>query len=215
MIISTINAFDSIDCSIIKSKECLIFDMDGTLIQTENLNYMVYKSVLKELFNVLISKDDWKVFFSGRRPQDSIKQYLTHKGLPSFTFEMTDFVNIAKPLKEDLVFNHIKENSFITKGASEFLETMTEQKKTIILCSSTIRIFCISILKQYNLYKFFDYILTAEDVANGKPSPEIYIKAHKLSNHPKEECIVFEDSISGIESAKLAGIDIIRIINSF
>lgn len=215
MTISKINSFSSIDYALLQSKECLIFDMDGTLIQTENLNYMIYKTVLKKLFNVLISQEDWKDFFSGRRLQDSIPQYLISIGLSSIDFKVSDFINIAKPIKEDLVFNHLMQNSSITPGVLEFLGLMKQQNKMMILASSTIKIFCINMLEQYNLFDFFDHILTAEDVVLGKPNPEIYIKAKELSNHQKDECLVFEDSINGIIAAELAGIEVIKVINNY
>ena len=60
--------------------------------------------------------------------------------------------------------------------------------------------------KQTGFLKYFDFIVTSEDVKNTKPDPEPYLKALELSGMKKEECIVVEDSERGLRAAIAAGL---------
>jgi beta-phosphoglucomutase-like phosphatase (HAD superfamily) len=67
------------------------------------------------------------------------------------------------------------------------------------------------ILDGLNIRHFFKQVVTAEEIAHGKPNPEIYLlAAQKLAVTP-QNCIAFEDSLSGIKSAQAAGLKVIGI----
>ena len=59
-----------------------------------------------------------------------------------------------------------------------------------------------------------DFILTRDDVAQGKPDPEIYLKALEILEHAKEECLVIEDSVNGIRAGQNAGMTVFAVTNS-
>ena len=59
--------------------------------------------------------------------------------------------------------------------------------------------------------EIFDLILSNDEVKEKKPSPEIYLKVLEKLNVKKEDCLVVEDSIEGVTSAKLAGIEVLNI----
>lgn len=65
------------------------------------------------------------------------------------------------------------------------------------------------------LDEYFDLIYTREDVSKIKPDPEVYQKAMQKFNAKPEECIIFEDSLIGIEAAKKAGIETIAIYDKY
>ena len=62
------------------------------------------------------------------------------------------------------------------------------------------------ILEKYNLIGIFDLILTHEDVTKSKPDPEGYIKAMQFFNVQPDQCIIFEDSDTGIQAAEKSGV---------
>ena len=66
-----------------------------------------------------------------------------------------------------------------------------------------------------SLKKYFDVIITREQVKKPKPDPEIYKEAVKQLNLKPKECIVIEDSVAGVEAAKRAGLFCIAVLNSF
>ena len=67
------------------------------------------------------------------------------------------------------------------------------------------------IMECLNIREYFDFIVNSAMVKRGKPFPDIYLKAVEKIGLKKEECVVFEDSLSGIEAAHMAGIDVIGV----
>lgn len=69
------------------------------------------------------------------------------------------------------------------------------------------------ILESLGLYYLIDVLITNDDVINGKPDAEPYLKAISLLNAKINECIIFEDSVVGLSSAKKTGCDIYHVLN--
>jgi HAD superfamily hydrolase (TIGR01509 family) len=65
-----------------------------------------------------------------------------------------------------------------------------------------------------NILRYFDFVLTADDYKRFKPDPEPYLKALARTGCDREECLVVEDSLRGLESAKVAGIRCIIVPNA-
>jgi len=211
-IIAVLNNYLEIGDDVLKTinnKLGIIFDLDGTLINTENLNYKLYLESLKIMYGLKITKLEWKKFFSGRKPQDSIPNFLNFKGINK-SFNIKKFKKIADPIKNKMISKINKKDVFIL-GAYQFLNKLKKSGKKLSLATSTNKHSVQYLLKHLQIDKYFEVILTGDDVSKSKPHPEIYLRAVKLLKLKKEYCIVFEDSINGIKSALKAGIDVIKI----
>ena len=68
-----------------------------------------------------------------------------------------------------------------------------------------------NISNKMNLFDYFEKIVLYEDVANKKPNPEVYMKLIKELNLKPEDCLIIEDSLSGIQAAKNANIEVLNI----
>ena len=66
-------------------------------------------------------------------------------------------------------------------------------------------------LKNHDLLKYFDAVVTVEDVVKGKPAPDIYLEACKRINVGPEHCIGYEDAVLGIESLHAANMDVVNV----
>jgi len=199
--------------SLIANKKGIIFDMDGTLIDMEEANYKMYKETVREMYGLNVSLSDWRKTFSGRRPQDSVLDFLKSKGVNK-KFNFKKFKQIAGPIKRNIVFFELDKYAKMLPKASEFLKYLTRDKKRkLVLATSTTAFFVKSILTQFKIDKYFDLILTGESVSRGKPDPEIYLKALLALNLSASECLVFEDSESGIKAVLAAGIECIKVVN--
>ncbi|MBN1358878.1 HAD family hydrolase [Candidatus Bathyarchaeota archaeon] len=96
-------------------------------------------------------------------------------------------------------------------GAQELLEAL-QGKVKIGLASMNNRPVINQMLKTKNIQRFFDVAVTAEDITNSKPDPEIFLKcATKLEREPSK-CAVVEDSIFGVEAAKTAKMCCIAVL---
>jgi HAD superfamily hydrolase (TIGR01509 family) len=90
-------------------------------------------------------------------------------------------------------------------GLREFLDQMNELKIPRAIGTSAPRANLDFIFDETNLRKYFSITLDEADVNHGKPDPEIYIKCAARLNMPPAQCVVFEDSLSGVAAGRAAG----------
>lgn len=95
-------------------------------------------------------------------------------------------------------------------GFTLILATMTTQVQ-LDICTKKHK----KMLKQMNILEAFDLITRKEDVINKKPHPEIYNKILKHYNTTLEECLIFEDSYTGVLAAKNANIEVVNIYDKY
>jgi HAD superfamily hydrolase (TIGR01509 family) len=98
------------------------------------------------------------------------------------------------------------------EGVSNFIKDLRTNNIICAIVTSSNMNKIDSVRKKINNFEvFFDYIVTSEMFERSKPDPEPYLKAAQLANASSDECIVFEDSLNGIMSAKNAGMFTIGI----
>lgn len=189
---------------ILQTKTAFIFDMDGTIIDLEELNYSGYKQTVKNFFNLDLDNNNYQKYFSGAKTAKGFQDFLGSNNISDYDVDelITDF----RKLKREGLIQRTNEVTKLKSGTKEFLIKLKSQGKKTCLATSTVKEFTNILLSHYQLGTLFDVILTAEDVTKGKPNPQIYNKAVELLNVTKDESIVFEDSRNGILSAKNAGI---------
>lgn len=109
------------------------------------------------------------------------------------------------------------ENEYVQKGiplkdgAKEILTYLKENDYKISLASSSTRERALTILKDNQIDQYFDYYTFGYEVPQGKPAPDIFIKACEKTNCLPEESLILEDSEAGIQAAASAGIPVICI----
>ena len=94
------------------------------------------------------------------------------------------------------------------------LEELTTITPNIALATGTYRELTERNLKRLNLKSYFKGSICGDEVLNGKPHPEIYLKAAELIKAKPSECLVVEDSPAGIESAKKAGMVVVSLLSN-
>lgn len=194
----------------IESKTVYIFDMDGTLVNLENLNHNSVNQTIQKFYHYKLSNDEYQRYFSGLKALESFGNFARINSKINIVAK-EELVQEFRKIKRYSLLNNFNESVQIIEGARQYLTKLRNENKKIILATSAIKEFTDLILKNLNIYTFFDYIITAENVTNGKPNPEIYIKALKYANVNAPKAVVFEDSKSGILSAKNAGITCVGI----
>jgi beta-phosphoglucomutase len=106
--------------------------------------------------------------------------------------------------KNDDYLSHIAEMDAqeILPDVPKVLDYLTQEKQAISLGSASKN--ARMILKKVHLINQFDVIVDGNDVIKGKPNPEVFLKAAKELNTAAKDCIVFEDSVAGIQAANAA-----------
>ncbi len=175
-----------------KTFECdaIIFDMDGTLIDTNECIEYVWKK-WGEKYNVEI-----KEVLHGITALESVKILAPHLATKEMAQEL-----------EDMVLQEADKIKLIP-GSKELILKLPKDSWTIAT-SATIEI----VNTDFDVVGLPvpDQLITAEKVKNSKPHPEPFIKAAELLGTTPDKCIVFEDSLSGIEGAHKSGATVIGI----
>lgn len=172
----------------------VMVDLDGTLFDTRRVNYLSYKDAVNK-YGYDLDYDYYCKECNGNYYMDFLPQITTKD---KKTLE--DIHNIKKEkystyLNEALINVNLVEILKLLKLNCKIVVVTTASKKNTY-----------EILQQFNILNLFDLIITQDDVNNPKPNPECYLKAIEKYGYDKKECIIFEDSKTGIEAAKRAGI---------
>ena len=179
--------------------KAVIFDMDGVIVNSEPLHHLAYKKMFEE-FKLDVSNSLYESF-TGQSTYSICEQLCE-------IFDLKVDAN-ALVLSKRKHFKIIFENdsSFeMIDGAMNLIKDYFENNLTLVLASSASMTNIERIFKKFDLNKFFKAKISGADLKESKPNPEIFIKAAQLAGFKKEECIVIEDSTSGINAAKSAQI---------
>lgn len=179
----------------------VITDLDGTLFNTLEANKAAYKAAAEylglEWTDELYEKNfglNWKDMTKALGvPEDKAKELHDRKAV-----EYVEHFDLIK-VNFDLL---------------DFLFYMKEQETKICIATTAATENVVNLLNYFELYDEFDFIITADNIKGlrGKPYPDIYFEALKAAGGiTPDEAIVFEDSEVGMEAAKAAGINYIKI----
>lgn len=180
----------------------VIFDMDGTMIDTEKIKENGWKYA-GDCQNLVI--DDKIISEMRGTNKEYCKELLCKK------FKNIDFKKLYND-RNKFIEKYINTNGIeMKKGLIEILQFLKNNNYKIAVASSSEKETIRRYLAKIKVLEFFDVIVAGDMVKKGKPNPEIYLKAVELLNVTKEQCIGIEDSNNGILSVYRAGLKSIMI----
>ncbi len=182
--------------------KAIIFDMDGTIINTAiEHDFPTWKEAFS-LYGYDMSFDDFKKF-AGGKAHTIIKDRVDISDQ-----EVEEFIKKRTTLLAQSI--ETKGLKFIP-GFLNFLDELKQQGYKVALATGAIDSKVEVIKKHIDLDNLFPIIVTGSEVQIAKPHPEIYLKAAEKLGLKPEDCIVVEDARNGIESAKKAGMKCIAL----
>lgn len=181
--------------------DAVLFDMDGVIVDSEPLWKIAMDEVFKGLGSKLTKTDFQKTV--GMR----IDQVITYwKGIEGWKEQVKDIeFEIINRMVE-----LIDENGQPLPGVQDVVQHLNKHKK-IGLASSSPKKLIDSVLNKTQLNQFFDGVFSAENEPFGKPHPAVYLTAANQLGVQPNRCLVIEDSLNGIISAKSANMTVICI----
>jgi beta-phosphoglucomutase len=178
--------------------KAVLFDMDGVLIDAKEWHYESLNRAL-ELFGMPISRFEHLTTFDGLPTRKKLEMLSLDRGLP---YQLHEFVNEMKQrFTMEIVHTRCKPN-FIHEFALSNLKSMGYK---LAVCSNSVRASVETMMMKAELNNYLDFMVSNEDVSQGKPSPEMYIKAMNYFNLNPNECLIVEDNENGIIAAQASG----------
>ena len=185
--------------------KAVIFDMDGVIVDSMPYHFLAWYEALRP-WGIRVSCFD--VYSKeGERWEKTLKDLLTRSKIkPTKTVLRKIFVSRQK------IFRH-NFKRFIFKGAEDFLVSVKNKGYLLGLVTGTPNKEIKKILPRH-IRCLFDAVVAGNEVKNGKPHPEPYLKAAKMLRLAPGECLVIENAPFGIESAKRAGMFCVALTTS-
>ena len=184
--------------------KAFIFDMDGTLFDTETLT----KEAVRAVSHKHGEREDIDEFYPttcGLTVEKAEELY--HK----FYGETYPFYERRNEVRQWMK-NSIETNGIpVKKGAKELLEHLKDKGYKIALATSATRASAEGHIRKADFEKYFDVSVCGDEIANSKPHPEIFLTAAKKLGISPEKCFVAEDSYLGVESGVAAGMKVFMI----
>lgn len=180
----------------------VIFDMDGVIVDTNPFHKETINQFCKK-YGFELTDEELRTTIYGRTNREWITNLfgtITEQQLEAYAFE-------KEQMFRDAYAAHIKP----VEGLILFLDMLKQNNIPRSIATSAPRANVDFVLNGTGIGKYFKVILDESMVTHGKPHPEIYIKSAKVLNLPNEQCIVIEDSLSGIQAGKAAGSKVIGI----
>jgi HAD superfamily hydrolase (TIGR01509 family) len=179
-----------------RSPRAVVFDLDGLLFNTEELYQDVGSELLRRRGHVF--EHDLLNAMMGRPSRVALQMMIDHHSL-------SDTVETLAAETAEIFPAILDARLALMPGAAELLSALEHADIPKAIGTSSGRRFVASVLGRFNLEPRFEFILTAEDVVEGKPAPEIYLKAASRFTVDPNQLAVFEDSQNGCRAAVAAG----------
>ena len=180
------------------NKKGFIFDLDGVIVDTAKYHFLAWQKLAKSIDVDFTEAENEQL--KGVSRVKSLEKILEW-GNKSISED--DFMKLMALKNDDYLsyINKMDENE-ILPDVSRVLSFLIDANQGISLGSASKN--ARTILKKVNLYQSFEAIVDGNDVIKGKPDPEVFLKAAKALHIEPEKCIVFEDSVAGIQAANAA-----------
>ena len=185
----------------IKNYKGLIFDLDGTLINSMPYHALAWKQVAYEHgFDIDVND----IYAMGGSASRDIAAFYKNKGEP--VGDIDEYVK----RKIDIFQENIPEIEVFQKIFNELKEAKSLGIR-IAIGTGTRTANATRILKEKDLFDYIDALVTADDVTRHKPNPDTFLVAAKRLELEPQDCLVFEDGQLGIKAALRGGFDCIEV----
>jgi beta-phosphoglucomutase len=199
--------------------KAVLFDFNGVIINDESIHEELIADILiKE--NLRPDRDDYQCFCLGKSDRIGLKDLLKCRGRIVTDEYLTKLIEQKTQAYQEKLLQ--LENLPIYPGLLEFLRQLQQQQLVIGLVTGALKQEAELVLEKSSLKSYFSVIVAGDELTTSKPEPEGYLLAvtkinqqYPHINLQPHECLVIEDTYSGIEAAKKAGMQVVGIAHTY
>jgi len=197
--------------------KAIIFDFDGIIAHTEPIHLKAFQTTLRQ-YEIVLTEEEYYDKYLAYDDRTFFKEILKDRSFEHDEQIIADLMSIKSAHYEDFVIGNIE----LLPGAEGLIRSAAD-KYALAIGSGALRGEIVDILRYAGIESYFKVIVSAEDVARSKPAPDVFIEALKrLNKDPlvsgtilSQDCLVIEDSVSGIKAALSAGMKCLAVTNSY
>lgn len=189
-----------------KKNQAVIFDMDGVICHTNPYHTKAYQQFLEKR-GIYPSEEDFVQHMYGKNNRYILNHFL---GREIIGQEFVDLENEKEALFRDIYADEIEPIG----GFLPFLDNLKKSGFSTGVATSAPRSNLELIMESVGFRSKMESVLASEDVREHKPDPEVYLKSAKNLGVAPEDCVVFEDSFSGVSAALNAGMKVVGVLSS-
>jgi HAD superfamily hydrolase (TIGR01509 family) len=180
----------------------VIFDFDGTILDSEAAEYQSHKRFFAD-YGVTLSPEEWCTGIGIVQPDTHWFDWLCGRCEPAPTFQLFR-ERTRRYFREALRLEPMP-------GVAELIGALDAAGVPRAIASTASSEWVRGAVSRLNLTQSFSAIVTGDDVRRGKPAPDVYLEAARRLNIAPERCVALEDSGPGVASAKAAGMKVVAI----
>ncbi len=180
------------------SKKTFIFDLDGVIVDTAKYHFLAWQRLAAQLGIEFTPEHNEQL--KGVSRVRSLEIILALGNVEASQEEKNEW--LLQKNTEYLAYVEEMDESEILPGVMQVLDYLKQHKQNIVLGSASKN--AKPILEKAKIMHYFDAIVDGNDVSNAKPDPEVFLQGANKVNDSAKNCIVFEDSVAGIQAANLA-----------
>jgi beta-phosphoglucomutase len=185
-----------------RSEVCaFVFDMDGVLIDSHPAHFAAWKEFLRTL-SVEVSEHALAFILEGRTRAEILRHFLG---------DLSDCELAEHGRRKDEIFRAMESSIGPFPGVLSFLVELGRLSIPCGIATSASEIRTAATIERMGLGGYFQAVITAADVAAGKPHPQVYQLACERMGIPPKHCLAFDDAPAGVRAARSAGLQCIGV----
>lgn len=174
---------------------CVIFDMDGVIIDSEPIYFEVEQQLFKEV-GLDLTREEHATYVGRSDLWHSVKEKY------QLDIDPEEITSEEKRRYLDILKNSFDGDPI--KGVPELIKSLDDRGVELVLASSSEMKNIELVLTKFGLIDYFDLRISGADLPTSKPHPEIFEKAADMAQTTPQNCLVIEDSANGVKAAKSA-----------
>jgi beta-phosphoglucomutase len=190
----------------LSKKRAFLFDMDGVIADSNPYHRLAWEAFNRR--HGVETTEAMQQRMYGRRNDEIVRDFF---GAGLSAEEVTARGAAKEVLYREMIADRVE--SMLVPGLRGFLERYRDTPKAVATNAEPPNVDFV--LDQTDLRRYFRVVLNGHQVSHPKPDPEIYLRAAELLQTEPAACIVFEDSHSGVEAGRAAGMRVIGISTTF